>query len=95
MHLTEVAGYMGVNVSRFDLEQTSVTGLRDIAADGSIRYNGTDGTITVAGEGRLTIHNMNGVKVADRIVNGIMNVSNLPAGAYIVTFGGRTLKFMK
>lgn len=95
MHLTEVAGYMGVNVSRFDLEQTSVTGLRDIAADGSIRYNGADGTITVAGEGRLTILNMNGVKVVDRIVNGSLNVSNLPAGAYIVTFGGRTLKFMK
>lgn len=95
MHLTEVTGYMGVNVSRFDLEQTSVTGLRDIAADGSIRYNAAAQTVIVAGEGRVTIHNLNGTKVADRIVNGSLNVSNLPAGAYIVTFDGRSLKFMK
>lgn len=95
MRLTEVSGYMGVNVSQFDLAQTSVTGIRDIASDSSLRYDAATQTILFSGEGRILIHNLNGVKVADRIVNGTMNVSNLPAGAYIVTCSGRTLKFIK
>lgn len=95
MKAITINGYMGVDVSQFDLEQASTTSIRDLTADSSLRYDASTETLLIEGRGRVALYTAAGVCVLDAEVDGELNIGTLESGVYVAIFNGKHLKFVK